>query len=862
MSTTGEIFGTAASTTSETPYDDNAWADPTYALTDDSNQASITPANFDTDDYSQVLRVYTFDFSAIPDGSTINGVTCRINCWYADGAASGVVLQLLDTSGTRTGTNQWATPVPWSTSTSTVETEGGSSDTWGLSLTSAWVKNSNFGIGLAVQATADNADVFVNYISLEIDYTGAVTPEVDEAESVGVSATATVAMQGTQAEKAESVQVSDAPTVAIGAMVVIESDSVQISDTVVNIQVIDPSPGDKEVTEAESVQVSDSITVEISALSISVSETIGIGASPSGGPVPTIAESESIQVSDKAAHYTELVVVTDKATVYVVPTGPAANEIDKTESIGVSAAATVRMAALQISVSETVGIGDVPSARPTVEVGVSDSTQVSDGTPEIDIGAEPPALVSKTESVTVSDTATVRIAALRVSLSESVGIGDDSSARPRVNIDESESVGVSDTDKAELVSLVDEAESVGVSDSPVARPGVEVSGAESVGASDTSKAELVSLISEAEAIGVGDVPGAALESLEIAEAESVQVSDGTQMVVVAALEIQVSETVIVGAPAPIIDVGAEPPVTISKAETISVSDTAAVGLSALEIVASESVGIQDSPAQATGTLAIVASESVDVGDNATASIPVLPDRNISVSETIGVSDSPIVAAVSISAAVSESVIISDGAIVRTATIALSVSESLQVSDTAQVSVSAPGQTLVTVSDGVGVSDTPLVEVSDLSLMVSDGVGISDTPLATIGEATPVSVFVSDSLAVSDSLSLPTAGVGLGVSESIGVGDSALAQGGLLAIFVAAAISVSDTAQQLLVTRDLFFGVSSSVGVSDSATVSVIPVRLRVTLSDQAVGNLSGSDEAVGQISLEDILTGRVDLSDN
>lgn len=180
MTSTGQVYPSSGTSASVAPHSANAWSnapvittDNATSATDTTNAASITAASFDLDDQSQLLLAQGFDFSGIPDGSTIDGVTCRVNAWYVAGQGSGSIdlLQLLDTNSAVAGTNQCATPVALTTTDSTVITKGSTSDTWGNALTTTWVKNSNFGVGLGIIATALNADVFVDYISLEIEYT-------------------------------------------------------------------------------------------------------------------------------------------------------------------------------------------------------------------------------------------------------------------------------------------------------------------------------------------------------------------------------------------------------------------------------------------------------------------------------------------------------------------------------------------------------------------------------------------------------------------------------------------------------------------------------------------------------------------
>lgn len=171
MSTTNQVYPASATTVAETPWDDNTWSNPTNVYSDDGNNASVTAASFDFTDVTYVLKAYNFNFSAIPDGSTINGVTCRFNAWYANGSGSVNLCQLLDTSLAKVGTNQCETPVALTTNNATVITKGSSSDLWGNELTAAWVKNSNFGVALGCVATANDCDVFIDYVTLEIEYT-------------------------------------------------------------------------------------------------------------------------------------------------------------------------------------------------------------------------------------------------------------------------------------------------------------------------------------------------------------------------------------------------------------------------------------------------------------------------------------------------------------------------------------------------------------------------------------------------------------------------------------------------------------------------------------------------------------------
>jgi len=204
MSVAGPALPSTATTAAEIPWLDNDWTTPGNIFTDDGTTANVTGASYDSPDQTYVLKAKGFDFSAIPDGSTINGVTCRVNTWYASGQGSGSLdlCQLLDVSGAKVGTNQCLVPVALTTTTSTIITKGSASDLWGNALTAAWVKDPDFGVALGILATAANADVFIDYVTLEIDYTVAITgtmASTETADSMSASGTVVTAVTGTMA---------------------------------------------------------------------------------------------------------------------------------------------------------------------------------------------------------------------------------------------------------------------------------------------------------------------------------------------------------------------------------------------------------------------------------------------------------------------------------------------------------------------------------------------------------------------------------------------------------------------------------------------------------------------------------------
>ena len=164
--------------TLEAPYDDNAWTSPTNIYSDNAVYSSVTATTYDTNDYTYLLKATTFGF-AIPSGVTINGIKVEMEC-YNDSGETGkdVVFQLTKNGTARVGTNK-ATNANWATSP-TIITYGGSADLWGTTWTPTEINASTFGIHMVNQATAENADIYVDYIRITIYFT---SPSVDTYKS-------------------------------------------------------------------------------------------------------------------------------------------------------------------------------------------------------------------------------------------------------------------------------------------------------------------------------------------------------------------------------------------------------------------------------------------------------------------------------------------------------------------------------------------------------------------------------------------------------------------------------------------------------------------------------------------------------
>lgn len=171
MADTGVVYCRTGTSVSSAPYDDQAWVGPDRITADDTTYSSITNPNFDLGTYSYLLCGTNFDFSAIPDGSTIDGIAVSTGAAYVNGTGSYTLVQLLNASSVLVGDNKASPAVALSTPTITNNNWGSSTDTWNASPTAAMVKNSNFGVALGFEPTANDCDVYVDYVRMTVYYT-------------------------------------------------------------------------------------------------------------------------------------------------------------------------------------------------------------------------------------------------------------------------------------------------------------------------------------------------------------------------------------------------------------------------------------------------------------------------------------------------------------------------------------------------------------------------------------------------------------------------------------------------------------------------------------------------------------------
>ncbi|MCK5460039.1 hypothetical protein KAI52_02905 [Candidatus Parcubacteria bacterium] len=187
--------------------DDQAWNEEGASIqadlvSEDASEVYITADQFDNAKKSQTLILSNFSFD-LPTNSTIDGIEVSIlrrSNGGANGTGKDYHLQLTKTAGTPVASSddKAAAGTNWPSTLGT-ETYGGSDDKWSVaSWSELEIENSGFGLVLAVEASAANADVWIDQIQITVHYTApSGTLTVDIVDSGGSSvASPTMAMTG------------------------------------------------------------------------------------------------------------------------------------------------------------------------------------------------------------------------------------------------------------------------------------------------------------------------------------------------------------------------------------------------------------------------------------------------------------------------------------------------------------------------------------------------------------------------------------------------------------------------------------------------------------------------------------------
>jgi hypothetical protein len=166
VSSTGNIFPVTGENVDRGGL--TAWTNPGNIVSDNTTDATCNATG------SDYLVARAFDFSAIPDGATIAGITVRVEASEHSAGTEALSGQLQDETAALVGSAKQQTI---SGTGKAVYTYGGTADVWGASLSAAIVKDPDFGVRLWFTTAHD---VRVDFVTMAVEYTTAVelTPGV------------------------------------------------------------------------------------------------------------------------------------------------------------------------------------------------------------------------------------------------------------------------------------------------------------------------------------------------------------------------------------------------------------------------------------------------------------------------------------------------------------------------------------------------------------------------------------------------------------------------------------------------------------------------------------------------------------
>lgn len=165
MPSTGDVFcGTGENVASGGGF---AWSNPDNITADDAADAGCTAVSA----LSDYLVARNFDFSGVPDGQIITGITVKIECSEHSAGTQELLAQLQDDSSALIGEVKSSLV---SGTTKVVHTYGGSTDDWTVELTSAIVKDADFGV--RIWFGPDTHSFNVDYVTMALEYEPAPNP--------------------------------------------------------------------------------------------------------------------------------------------------------------------------------------------------------------------------------------------------------------------------------------------------------------------------------------------------------------------------------------------------------------------------------------------------------------------------------------------------------------------------------------------------------------------------------------------------------------------------------------------------------------------------------------------------------------
>lgn len=633
MASTGAKLPTSGTSVSASPWSDNAWTSPGNVTAIDSTYASVTASTFDTNDQTHRLRCVGFDFSSIPDGSTINGISVTIhNARYANGSGSIDLAQLVE-GGAPLGDNKYSTPQALTKTATTDYSLGGTSDLWGATLTAAIVKSSTFGIDIGCLSTAENTDVFIDAVEMTVEYTAPVGTTYDDdltdsgAASESVSTTAVFAESVTDTAAATDdaalppvvffVIYASAGSAPSAAQVKAGQDATSSAAVAHGHEVARTTTGEQvfadaatgltagtsyrvafvwsDWTDDSNVAVSDAWSTTAAAIDESASDTAAATETITAALVIALSAADAADATETVAG---ALVVTESASDTAAAADQASTEV--TASVAATAAAQAADAAtgsvvVEISVSDAGSVSDAVASTRDLAAQASDAGAATDSAGRaIGIAA------SASDSANTADA--VQVLATLGETASDAAVGSDTASSGSITIEDlSDAAQASDVGAAVLQALEAPTDQAAASEAAAsALDGVEsVEDLAGAGAAASASAVLTADASDGAAATESVLDEIGATTINESAGETVGASD------------QVASTLqatagVVGTAEAADSAVAQAQASVAAADQASVSDsaTAAVvaGVSALDAVAADEVA---------ATALVVAAQAID-----------------------------------------------------------------------------------------------------------------------------------------------------------------------------------------------------------------------------------------------------------
>jgi hypothetical protein len=416
------------------------------------------------------------------------------------------------------------------------------------------------------------------------------------------------------------------------------------------------------VRAVETITVTDFLTAGAAAINASVFETITVTEARATRLQPLVVRpAEAVAVLDAASAVlrtarlkvasSDAIGVTDSLKAVLTPLA-----VHAAEALTVTEFRRALLPQLAVHAVEVLTVAEFrKAALGQLAVRVSDSIGVTDPVSaevRLAVGGQ-----SRSEAVGVTDAASAALRTIRLSVavSESVAVLDSILLGQKLTLTRFEAVTVTDSVKAVLPLVVRVADSIGTTDS--VRRGLQlgVVRAEAIGVADSPKvalrplvarpAELVTVtdsvivqlrtarltVASGDAVGVTDVPRLVLQPLVVRVADSVTVADVARAGA-AAINLDGGQTVTVTDSVKAV----LPQLVVRAADALLVTDTVKAALPRLVVHVADSVSLTDAVRAVLPQLGVHAFETVTVVDAPPK--PVLPELRVAVAEDVAVTD--------------------------------------------------------------------------------------------------------------------------------------------------------------------------------------------------------------------------------